>query len=233
MKKFFSIIKIILGAIGALVGFILLAGSTAPNSMKPPSRMPFISGMAVWLVLTIGMFLIYDKITTKKENRRQAAYKEKYISELVIEDSFFGKMTFCLDRNHNMLESSEIHLPPFGADAPDSLYVTDYDENDREKILHGLREIYNHKDEILELIYPGLLEIATDYGETDSSGNPYTMDELRRVTAIYSITVCNSKDHFFIDLDCYTVSGTLELGGHSYVASVDFVNKNIQFDLEG
>lgn len=183
--------------------------------------------IAVWWAVTIVTHTVKSRRSAKKEAEAKAEYEREYVSEVVIEDELLGKMKFRLDGKFNELESEEISLPPFGASAPAELFVADYMECDRERIFRAVREVYEHKDEILERIYPDLLEIAEEYGETDENGEPYTLETLREVTAVYSLTVCNSEELFSVDLELIVTKGTLELGGHAAYACIDFTEKKI------
>ncbi|MBD5383476.1 MAG: hypothetical protein HDR72_00570 [Ruminococcaceae bacterium] len=163
--------------------------------------------IAVWWAVTIVTHTVKSRRSAKKEAEAKAEYEREYVSEVVIEDELLGKMKFRLDSKFNELESEEIDLPPFGASAPAELLVADYRESDRERIFRALRGVYEHKDEIMERIYPDLLEIAEEYGETDENGEPYTLETLREVTAVYSLTVCNSGELFSVDLELYRNKG--------------------------
>lgn len=188
--------------------------------------------IAVWWAVTIVTYKVRTGRVNGEEAAAKAEYEAQYISEIVVEDELFGKIRFRLDSKFNEMESEELHLPRFGADAPCELTVVNYAECDRERIFCAVRGVYEHKDEILERIYPELLEIAGDYGETDENGEPYTLEALREVTAVYGITVCNFEERFCVDLDLTVIRGTLELGGHAAVASIDPTGKTIEVGWE-
>ena len=188
--------------------------------------------IAVWWAVTIVVHTVKRGRENREEADAKAEYEAEFVTEIVIEDEILGKMIFHLDSKFDEMESKELHLPQFGADAPRELTVYGYTESDREKIVRAVREVYKHKDEILERIYPDLLEIAGDYGETDENGEPYTLETLRGVTAVYGIAVCNFEDRFSVDLDLTVVRGSFELGGHAAEASIDFAAKTIDVGWE-
>ena len=188
--------------------------------------------IAVWWAVTIATHTVKSRRSAKKESDAKAEYEREYVSEIVIEDEFLGKMKFRFDSKFNELRSEEITLPPFGASDPAELIVADYKESDRERIFRAVRGIYEHKDEILERVCPDLLEIAEEYEETDENGEPYTLETLREVLAVYSLTVCNSDKLFSVDLELIVTKGALELGGHAASASVDFNEKRIDVGWE-
>lgn len=191
----------------------------------------WVISIAVWWTVTIVVHTVKRRRENREESEVKAEYEAVYISEIVVEDELLGKMRFRLDSKFNEMESEELHLPQFGADAPCELTVVGYRECDRERIFSAVREVYGHKDEILERIYPDLLEIAEEYEETDENGESYTLETLREVTAVYGITVCN-EERFCVDLDLTVVRGTLELGGHAAEASIDFAGKTIDVGWE-
>lgn len=188
--------------------------------------------IAVWWAVTIVTHTVKSRRSAKLEAEAKSEYEREYVSEIVIEDELLGKMKFRLDSKFNELSSEEMTLPPFGASAPEELLVADYKESDHDRIFRAVRGIYEHKDEILERIYPDLLEIVEEYGETDENGEPYTLETLREALAVYSLTVCNSDKLFSVDLELTVTKGTLELGGHVASASVDFNEKRIDVGWE-
>lgn len=229
MKKF---LKIFFGAIWLLVLVFMHLGVASAKVFKSGAGFWWLC-IGIWWALSIGTFAVYDKITTAKSEKKRREYEEKYVSEVELEDEFLGKMKFSYDRNTDEMRSLEIHLPPFGADRPDTLYILDYKDENKERIFKALRDVYAHKDEILDIVCPELLETASEYEETDENGGEYTPETMRAVMYACIITVHEAWDGFTVSLECYVTRGTLELGGHGFVADVNFDKKTIDFDMPG
>ena len=199
-----------------------------------------ILGIAVWWGLMIGVSKIWRVISTKAEQKKkrlneekERLYKEKYITELIIEDGFFGRIVFEYDTFRNELDSMEMNFPPFGVKALEELYIGGYTENDREKIFRALRGIYEHKDEILSRLYDEVLEAAEAYGESDENNEPYTLEKIRERVYIWWTRVYNSEDSLYVVMECSLTEGELELGGHGIEAVIDVDNRELHFTMEG
>lgn len=196
--------------------------------------MPWIFCIAVWWAATVTTQIVTSRRDRKREAAAKAEYEEKYVSELEIDDELLGKMKFTADTKFNELESTELHLPPFGAESPGWLYVSGYKENDRKRIIQALRDVYAHKDEIVEHILPDYLDTLGEYEENDDNGEPYTLEKLRKVMTVHDITVVNGDDRFSVSLELSTAGENESgLGGHGFIAVVDFHSKSIYYDLEG
>ena len=195
---------------------------------------PWIIFIAVWWAAAVTTQIVTSRRDRKREAAAKAEYKEKYVSEIEIDDELLGKMKFTADTKFNELESKELHPPPFGAEPPGWLYVSGYKESDRKRIIQALRDVYAHKDEIIEHILPDYLDTLGEYEENDDNGEPYTLEKLRKVMTVHDITVVNGDDRFSVSLELSTAGeNESELGGHGFIAVVDFHSKSIYYDLEG
>lgn len=188
-----------------------------------------ILGIAAWWGLMIGVTKIWRMVEQKKER----LYKKKYITEVIIEDEFFGRIVFENDSLKGRLHAAEINFPPFGAKALEEFYIEGYTENDREKIFHALRGIYEHKDEILSQLYDEVLEAAEAYGESDENNEPYTLEKMRERVYIWWTRVYNSEDSLYVVMECSLAEGELELGGHGIETVIDVDNRELDFTMEG
>lgn len=196
--------------------------------------LPWIIAIVVWWAVTIITHTVTSRRAKKKEAEAKAEYEAKYVSEFEYEDEMLGKMKFSADSKFKELESTELHLPPFGAEPPDSVTVCGYEESDRERIFQALRGVYAHKDEIIEHILPEFLETLTGYEETDDNGEPYTLEKLRGVMTVIDISVLNDDERFMVGLELSTIGeNTCELGGHGFIANINFFDKTIDYDLPG
>lgn len=188
----------------------------------------------------IGVSKIWKMISTKAEQRRrrlheekERLYREKYITELIIEDEFFGRIVFEYNTFQNELNAMEMNFPPFGAKFLEELCIMGYTENDREKIFRALRRIYEHKDEILNRLYDEVLEAAEAYGESDENNEPYTLEKIRERVYIWWTRVYNSEDSLYVVMECSLTEGELELGGHGIETVIDVNNRELDFTMEG
>lgn len=238
MEKFFDILAVILFFIWLFVLIVLHFAIIGVIKEQFPKNFVEnliygILGIAAWWGLMIGVSTLWSKISTKISRKKERLYKEKYVTETVIEDEFFGRIVFENDSFKNMLHATELNFPPFGADVLEELYIEDYNENDREKIFRALRGIYEHKDEILNELYDEVLECAEEYEETDENGEPYTPEKIRERVYMWWTRVYNSANSLVIVMECSLTEGELDLGGHGIETVIDVDNREISFTLEG
>ena len=191
----------------------------------------------LWCGIPGGILLIIDGVQSSRYKKEQEEHNRKYVTEEIIEDDFFGRMRFEKDSYWNTLESTEIHFPPLGMDSPEKLTIRKWKEEDKERIFRNLREIYNHKEEIMEGIYSGLFETLNgEWEEPDEDGKPYTIEKLRQIVYIWHIRI-DPRDyqrHFCVELECTTTTKDgFDLGGHAIFAIIDFDAKYLDFGMEG
>lgn len=241
MRKFLDVLEIILFWIW-LIGLILLhIGVIGVIKQEFPERFfeYLIYGIiviAVWWGLMIGvskLFKLKDRHYEIKDRKKEELYNEKYISEVSIEDAFFGKMSFEYDSNINCLDSKELHFPKFGADVLETLYIVDYNEADREKIFRAFQGIYEHQNEILDALCPELLDCAEEYEEVDENGEPYTLEKIRERAYIWWTRVYNSDEGIVVIMEASLTEGELDLGGHGVDVVINCADKTMDFTMEG
>lgn len=185
--------------------------------------------IAAWWGILIGAYKLYQK----RERKKERLYKEKYITEVSIEDAFFGKMTFEDDSFKGHMRSAELHFPKFGADVLDTLYIEGYNESDREKIFRAFQGIYEHQNEILDALCPELLDIAEEYGEVDENGAPYTLEKIRERAYISWTRVFNDDEGVTVIMEAGLTEGEIELGGHGFDVVINCADKIMDFTMEG
>lgn len=185
--------------------------------------------IAAWWGILIGAYKLYQK----RERKKERLYKEKYITEVSIEDAFFGKMTFEDDSFKGHMRSAELHFPKFGADVLDTLYIEGYNESDREKIFRAFQGIYEHQNEILDALCPELLDIAEEYGEVDENGAPYTLEKIRERAYISWTRVFNDDEDVTVIMEAGLTEGEIELGGHGFDVVINCADKTMDFTMEG
>ncbi len=188
-----------------------------------------ISVIAAWWGILIGAYKLYQK----RERKKERLYKEKYVTEVSIEDAFFGKITFEDDSFKGHMRSAELHFPKFGADVLDTLYIEGYNEADREKIFRAFQAIYEHQNEILDALSPELLDIAEEYEEVDENGEPYTLEKIRECAYISWTRVFNDDDGVVVVMEVGLTVGEIELGGHGFDVVINCADKTMDFNMEG
>lgn len=234
MRKFLDVLELILFWIW-LIGLVLLhIGTIGVIIQDFPEKFLddlifTIIGIAVWWGLGLGV----SKLFKLKDRKARNLYKEKYVTEVSIEDAFFGKMTFENDSLKEFMGSVELNFPKFGADVIDTLYLIDYNEFDRERIFRTLQGIYEHQSEILDALAEDLLEAAEDYEETDENGEPYTLEKIRERVYVHWTRLYNSKEGILVIMEAALTEGELELGGHGIEAVINCADKTLEFTMEG
>lgn len=233
MKKSFKILVYILGIIWLLViiffNFFFDSAINLEFEYKNWSLSFWINWVGIgWILFAVVVFVV-DKVGNQNRYKKEREYREKNISDVIITDDFLGAMVFEYDSELKTLDSKDIHLPPLGADSPETLEIYEYSEDMRETIFGNLRELYNHVDEILEHVYPEFLETCNKYKEVDERGKPYTLESLRKSVRADMIIIMNGGTYFELSF----TTGYTDFGGHGFVACVNFADKTLNFTLEG
>lgn len=241
MRKFLDVLEIILFWIW-LIGLILLhIGVIGAIKEQFPEHffenlIYAIISIAIWWGIMIGvskLFKLKDRHYERKDREKERLYNEKYVTEVLIEDAFFGKMSFEYDSNINRLDSRELHFPKFGADVLETLYIEDYNEADREKIFRAFQGIYEHQSEILDALAAELLFAAEEYEEVDENDEPYTLEKIRERAYIWWTRVYNSDKGILVIMEADLTEGELDLGGHGIEVVINCAEKTMEFAMEG
>lgn len=238
MKKFMDILAVILFFIWLFVLIVLHFAIGGVIKQQFPKNFAEnliygILGIAAWWGLMIGVYTVWSRISAKIERKKERIYKEKYVTEVIIEDDFFGRIVFENDSFKGRLHATEMNFPPFGAEALEEFYIEGYTENDREKIFRALRGIYEHKEEILDRLCDEVLEFVEEYEETDENGEPYTPEIIRERVYIWWTRVYNGEHSLSVVMECSLTEGELELGGHGIETVIDVDDRELSFTLEG
>lgn len=230
MRRFLDVLAIILFFIW-LIGLILLhIGVIGVIKDNFPENLIYgILAIAAWWGILLGCIKISDMRDRKKKKR----YKEKYVTEVSIEDDFFGKMTFEDDSSKGRMRSTELHFPKFGAEVLDTLYIEGYNESDREKIFRAFQGVYEHQDEILDAACPELLDTAEEYEEVDENGEPYTLEKIRERAYISWTRVFNDDEGVTVVMEVGLTEGEIEFGGHGFDVVINCADKTMDFNMEG
>lgn len=104
----------------------------------------------LWWVITITVCEITFRHDEKKRRQREKEYREKYISDLIIENKTYGKMHFEKDSFKDCIELVEINLPDFGKNKIDSFKIYSYDENKKDIYFRSLDYLYSNAQKIFD-----------------------------------------------------------------------------------
>ncbi len=104
-------------------------------------------------LIALGCFLLSRSI--KKEERRKEKYREKYISQVVLEDKVFGSLLFERDSAEDTLTCSEKKIP-FGNYFP--VLELDGPASEQETFFRNLEYLCGRHEEITESLWEVLLE---------------------------------------------------------------------------
>ena len=215
-KIAFSVIWLIVG-----VAFILTIIRCYSAAVRKPVNIGLILSVG-WFAVSIATLAVIGKTERKQEERLKEMYEQKYVSSVEFDDPIFGKMKFRFNTDTNELTASGVDLPPFGADKPSDLTVTDYAKADREKIFKALRGVYAHKEEILDTVCGDYWETLEEWGEFEEDDSPaLTKEELREKMAVSDIEISNGGLGLEVCLDIYVKDRDFNLGGHVYEVVVD------------
>lgn len=217
--------KIAAASIWLLIGLMLLfliLGGCGGSQPSISSTEIFLS--AGWLIITIGVVSVIGNAEKKTDKRLLEMYDEKFLSELELCDEFLGTMRFKYDSHLGALERLSLNLPPFGTEAPFCLNISNYHDEDKDKILWLLKEIYAHADKILNGASEYACKAAKEY--YDEELDPKKIRESALVTDIN--IVIGEK----IKLRIYSDNGEEnDFSSFTVMAWIDLRKKTIDYDL--
>ncbi len=148
-----------------------------------------------WWAITITIYQITFRRDEKKRKQREKEYREKYISDLIIEDKTYGRMNFELDSFEERIELIEINLPEFGNDTIDEFIIYEYHESKKDIYFRSLDYIYENSQKILE----GLCEMAKDV--YDSEDITINIEDIRNQLSVSWIEISlNDKDECIVEM---------------------------------
>ena len=152
----------------------------------------------LWWVITITVCEITLRHDEKKRRQREKEYREKYISDLIIEDATYGKMHFEKDSFRNCVELVEMNLPKFRNDTIDELIINDYDENKKDIYFRGLDYLYSNAEKISD----ELCDMVKECYESEDI-NVSVEDIKNQISISYIDISLNDKDECIIELCGY------------------------------
>lgn len=175
----------------------------------------------------------------EQRKRTEREYREKYITNVEIENERFGKLTFDKDSNKNTLRiayGSALCIP-FGKYDQVEIDI-DVDENIINKAFEGLAYVYDNQEKILRDFYNYIKEICDEWNESDSNGNPIDIKYAEKYFSLHYIYVHSSINQEILvslsgvlldDFDSYCEL----LGYHLIEAEINCNTKEVSYGLEG
>lgn len=165
--------------------------------------------LASWWVITIVVERIRRLQESKRKRKEEAQlreYREKYVTELTMENEHFGRVALEHDENKHTVGAEEYRMEkPFGRHE-DLLLTAEIEGDDPAPILSALCYLYRNSSDILEMVYKYTLECCENYEERDSQGNPYGIEYVRSNLELYGVTITDGRDCICASLDA-SISG--------------------------
>lgn len=207
--------------IGIMFLFFILSECGGPQPSISSTEI-FLS--AGWLIITIVVFAFIGNAEKKTDKRLLELYDEKFLSELELCDEFLGTMRFKYDSHLGTLERLSLNLPPFGAKAPSWLNISNYIEEDKDKIIELLKEVYAHADEILNGASEYACKATKEYYDEELDSK-----KIREYAKVTDIDVKNGEK---ITLHIYSDNGEEnDFSSFTVMAWIDLREKTIDYDL--
>ncbi len=140
----------------------------------------------LWWVITISVSIIRYEISEHKQKRKREQYREKYISDIVIEDEKFGRMVFELDSFINQISAAGTVLPKFGTENMDidEIIINEYDEKKKDVIFRGVEHIYEHAEEIVDACCKMVKECYDEEDIRDADGNLIRIESIKKLLSL-------------------------------------------------
>ena len=143
-------------------------------------------GILYYIILGVIAVVFWGciAISAKRDEKKKKEYREQNVSEVLIQDKFFGEVACEYDKEMNQLTFTNLSIP-FGKYNP-RIYIEDYEEDKREFYFRKLEYVYQLQQEIIEKMIAGFLETYTNCEEL-------TRERLEETFSIETISLekCN------------------------------------------
>lgn len=221
----------------ALWYLILILGITCTIQFGISKRFGemFIGIIFVIIYIAVSFFVVdfLCKLDDKKIARRKKEYREKYISDVELEDEKYGKMIFEKDSNNETMELKDVNLPVFGNHIIEDFIINDcdyYNENMKNLIFRNLDEIYNNSEKILNGLYDEIKDIYDDEDIRDSDGHLMSIDYIKEKLILDYINIYLSEDNCIIEL-LGSMNNDIDdhIAEHGITASIDIQNNKYDY----
>ncbi len=192
-----------------------------------------LAAFAVWFAITaIAAFVKWKKyrkdnppptkeqkqrlkqLEKERKYRNSKEFKKKYISEVEIENSYFGNGVFVKDSSGenicytNIKSGFDRMFDSFGkkSDDPCDLYEFIVREDNIEFVLASLEKIYRKADQIMEECYEKMYKEIIEFFENITDGdkrlkNEFDLAYLKENWNVYGIAIYDDKVEFSIGIN--------------------------------
>ncbi len=199
--------------------------------MRTGNLLSALAVLAAWWAITLITEKIRRSIKNRireKEKAELLEYREKFITEIPVEDERFGRIVFEHDRRNNTVGVEEYRLEkPFGRHE-DLLLTVEVSGDDVSPVTAALVYLYRNSRDLLEMLYRYTLECCENYDERDRDGKLYDSDYVRRSLTLYGITITDDADSVYASLDASICGddGNDLLGCHGITLDVQLTRGN-------
>ena len=171
----------------------------------------FLILLVLWWVITVGATV--ESIKEKKGRKKAEEYKKKYISDVEIENSYFGNGVLVKDSGHDIVCYKDIKsgfdrlFDSFGkkSDFCCDLYEFIVREDNIEYVLASLEEIYKKSDQIMEKccdrIYMEIIGFfEEDWGSGQGLKKEFSPDYLKENWYVNGLAVYDDFAEFSVGI---------------------------------
>lgn len=195
--------------------------------------------IAVPIIIAVVRGIIDNKRKKRKEQELKE-YREKYVTEFIVEDKNFGHLVFEKDSNKNLFRfiRGEIMQMPFGRyDYHDVDMEIDGGEDMLYRALDDLAKVYSEHEKYINDLYDETVDTCYDWDERDSKGNPIDRAYVEKYFSLEAVSLTTYKDEVTVSL-CGSLLNDDErgmelLGYHVVEADINCTKNEVRYDLVG
>ena len=168
--------------------------------------------LAWWGISVLITRVLIGWIKEGKQERKEAEYKKKYLSDVEIENAYFGNGILIKDSGAEIVYYKDIKsgfdrmFDSFSkkSDSPYDLYEIIVQEGNIGYVLASLEKIYEKADQIMDECYDDIYKELVEFlNETcdDSLKDDFTLDYLKENWNVYGIAIYDDYVEFTIGID--------------------------------
>lgn len=103
---------------------------------------------SLFIICPVSIIIIFLAISIKKDGKKEKDYHNKYITEKIMENKFFGKIKIIEDFSKKILVIKNIQIS-FGKDKPE-VKIQNYIKENNNIYFNSLEHIYIEQEEIIK-----------------------------------------------------------------------------------
>ena len=115
------------------------------------------------VICPIAIIIIALSISIKRDKKKEKAYRDQYVSKVILADKTFGEIEFEKDILHNTLTCMKFKML-FG-DYDPVICIESYREEDMELYFRSLEHLYSKQDEIISNLKKNFREAYPESAE--------------------------------------------------------------------